>query len=185
MGSESVNAYSLKFTRYRAIVIVRLLSQVQLFVAPLLQHDRLPCLSLFPGVCSNSYQLSWWCHPIISSSVVLLLLPPSTFSQHQSPFQWVCSSHQVAKYWSFNFSICPSKEYWGLISCRINWFDLLATWETLKSLLQHHSLKASVLWCSDLFMNQLSHPYMTTGKTIALTTWTFVGKVISAFHYTV
>ena len=79
MGSESVNAYSLKFTRYRAIVIVQLLSQVQLFAAPLLQHARLPCLSLFPGVCSNSYQLSWWCHPIISSSVVLLLLPPSIF----------------------------------------------------------------------------------------------------------
>ena len=80
---------------------------------------------------------------------------------------------------SFNFSISPSNEYSGLISFRIDWFDFLAVQRTLKSLLQHHSLKTSILWHSVFFMVQLSHPCMTTGKTIALTRWTFVGKVIS------
>ena len=83
------------------------------------------------------------------------------------------------KYWSFSFSISPSNEYSELLFFRIDWFDLLAVQETLKSLLQHHSSKASVLWCSAFFMDQLSHPYMTSGKTIALTVQTFVGKVIS------
>ena len=83
------------------------------------------------------------------------------------------------KYWSFSFSVCPSNEYSGLISFRIDWFDLLAVQGTLESLLQHHSLKASILRRSAFFMVQLSHPYMTTGKTIALTRWTFVGKVMS------
>ena len=83
------------------------------------------------------------------------------------------------KYWSFSFSISPSNEYSGLISFRMDWLDLLAVQGTLKSLLQHHSSKASVFWCSAFFIVQLSHPYMTTGETIALTTQTFVGKVIS------
>ena len=83
------------------------------------------------------------------------------------------------KYWSFSFSISPSNEYSGLISFRIDWFDLLEVQGTLKSLLQHHSSKASILRCSAFFIVQLSHPYMTTGKTIALTRWTFVGKVMS------
>ena len=82
------------------------------------------------------------------------------------------------KYWSFSFSICPSNEYSGLISFRMDWFDLLAVQGTLKSLL-HHSSKASILWHSAFFMVQLSHPFMTTGKTIALTRWAFVGKVTS------
>ena len=82
------------------------------------------------------------------------------------------------KYWSFSFSISPSNEYSGLISFRIDWFALLAVQGTLKSLLQHHSSKAWILWCSAFFMVQLSHPYMTTGKTIALTIWIFVGKVL-------
>ena len=81
--------------------------------------------------------------------------------------------------WSFSYSICPSKKYSGLISFRIDWFDLLAVQGTLKSLLQHHSSKASILWCSDFFMVQLSHPYMTTGKTITLTRQIFVSKVMS------
>ena len=81
------------------------------------------------------------------------------------------------KYWSFSFSITPSKEYSGLISLRIDWFGLLAVWGTLKSLLQHHNSKASILCCSGFFIVQLSHPFMTTGKTIALTRWTFVDKV--------
>ena len=99
--------------------------------------------------------------------------------QHQGLFQWVTSLHQVAKYWSFIFNISPSDEYSGLISFRIDWLDLLAVQGTLKSLLQHHSSKASVLWHSAFFTVQLSHPYMTTGKTIALTRRTFVGRVMS------
>src|SRR5574338_477075 len=83
------------------------------------------------------------------------------------------------KYWSFSFSIIPSKEHPGLISFRMDWLDLLAAQGTLNSLLQHHSSKASILRCSAFFIGQLSHPYMTTGKTIALIRWTFVGKVMS------
>ena len=105
--------------------------------------------------------------------------PTFNLSQHQGLFQWVSSSHQVPKYWSCIFNINPSNEYSGLISFRMNWLDLLAVQETLKNLLQHHSSKASILWCSAFFIVQLSHPYMTTGKTIALTRWTFVGKVMS------
>ena len=87
------------------------------------------------------------------------------------------------KYWSFSFSIIPSKEHPGLISFTMDWLDLLAVQGTLKSLLQHHSSKASILLCSAFFIVQLSHPYMTTGKTIALTRWTFVGKVMSLVLY--
>ena len=83
------------------------------------------------------------------------------------------------KYWSFSFSSSPSNEQSGLIPFRTEWFDLPAVQETLKSLLQHHSSKASIIWCSAFFIVQLSHPYMTTGKTIALTRWTFLGKVMS------
>ena len=107
------------------------------------------------------------------------LLPPSIFpiirvfsNEWDLHIRWL-------KYWSFNFSISPSNEYSGLISFRMDWLDLLAVQGTLKSLLQHHSSKASILWHSAFFMVQLSHPYMTTGKTIALTRWTFVSKVTS------
>ena len=86
-----------------------------------------------------------------------------------------------SKYWNFSFNICPSNDYSGLISFRMDWLDLFAVSGILKSLLQHHSSKASIFQCSVLFIVQLSHPYMTTGKTIALTRWTFVGKVVSAF----
>ena len=103
-------------------------------------------------------------HPLLSP------YPPAfNLSQHQSLFQWVSSSHQVTEVWSFSFSISPSSEYLGLISFRMDWFDFLAVQGTLKSLLQHHNSKASVLRLSAFFMVQLSHPYMTTGKTIALT----------------
>ena len=106
-----------------------------------------------------------------------LFLLPSIFPRIR---EWVSSLHQVAKvYWRFSFNISPSNEYSGLISFRIDWFDLLAVQGTLKSLLQHHSSEVSVLRCSAFFMVQLSHPYMTTGKTIALTRWTFVRKVMS------
>ena len=107
-----------------------------------------------------------------------LLLPPilpsiRVFSNESVlPIRW-------PKYWSFSFSISPSNEYSGMISLRMDWLDLLAVQGTLKSLLQHHSSKASILQCSAFFIVQLSHPYMTTGKTIALTRWTFVGKVMS------
>ena len=113
-------------------------------------------------------------HPLLSPS------PPSfNLSQHQGLFQLFNSSHQVAKLLSFCFNISPSNEYSGLISFRMGWLDLLAVQGILKSLLQHHSSKASILLCSAFFIVQLSHPYMTTGKTIALTRWTFVDKVMS------
>ena len=114
-------------------------------------------------------------HPVSSPS------PALNLSQHWGLFKWVSSLHQVAKYWNFSFSISPSKERSGLISFRMDWLDLLAVQGTLKSLLQHHSSKASILWCSAFFIVQLSHPYMTTGKTIVLTRWSFVGKVMSLF----
>ena len=111
------------------------------------------------------------CHP-------LLLLPPippniRVFSNEST----LCM--RWPKYWSFRFSIRPSKEIPGLISFGMDWLDLLEVQGTLKSLLQHHSSKASILWCSAFFTVHLSHPYMTTGKTIVSTRWTFVGKVIS------
>ena len=111
------------------------------------------------------------CHPF--------LFPPSIL-----PSIRVFSNDSVLRirwpeYWSFSFSISPSSEYSGLISFRMDWLDLLAVQGTLKSLLQYHSSKASILWCSAFFIVQLSHPYMTTGKTIALTRRTFVGKVMS------
>ena len=119
----------------------------------------------------DAIQPSFLCCPL------LLLL--STF-----PSIEIFSSESVLcirwpKYWSFNFSISPSNEYSGLMSFRIDWLDLLVVQGTFKSLLQHHSSKASILWHSTFFIVQLSPPYMTTGKTIALTRWTFVGKVLS------
>ena len=141
-----------------------------------LQHSRLPCPSPSPGACSNSCPLSRWCHATISSSVV-----PFSSCLQSFPASGSFSMSQLfaLKYWSFRFSISPSNEYSGLISFRIDLFDFLAVQGTLKSLLQHHSLKTSILWHSAFFMVQLSHPYMTTGKTIALTRWTFASKVMS------
>ena len=114
-------------------------------------------------------------HLILSSPS----FPVLNISQHQGLFRWVSSLHWGQKYWSFNFNITPSNEHPGLLSFRMDWLDLLAVQGTLKSLLQHHSSKASILRLSAFFIVQLSRPYMTTGKTIALTRWTFVGKVIS------
>ena len=145
-----------------------------------LPHARPPCPSPTPRVHPNLCPSSWWCHPTISSSVVPFSscpqsLPTLVFSNESTlHMSW-------PKYWSFSFSISPSKEHPGLISFRMDWLDLLAVQGTLKSVLQHHSSKASILLCSALFIVQLSHPYMITGKTIALTRWTFVGKVMSAF----
>ena len=144
-----------------------------------LQHARLPCQSPIPGTCSNSYPLSRWCHPTISSSVIPFLLLPSIFPSIRVFSNETDLYIRWPKYWSFSFSISPSNEYSGLISFRMDWFDLLAVQGILKSLLQHHSSKASILLCSAFFIVQLSHPYMTTGKTITLTRRTFVGKVMS------
>ena len=119
---------------------------------------------------------------MLSNHLILcrpLLLPPSIFLSIRVFSNESVLPIQRPKYWSFSFSISPSNEYSGLISFMIDWFDLLAVQGTLKSLLQHHSSKASILWCSAFFTVQLSHPYMTTGKTIALTRWTFVGKIMS------
>ena len=108
-----------------------------------------------------------------------LLLPPSVFPSIRDFSSESVLLIRWPKYWSFSFNISPSNEYSGLISFRINWLDLLAVQGTLKSLLQQHSTKASILRRSAFFRVQLSHPYMTTGKTIALTKWTFVGKAMS------
>ena len=144
-----------------------------------LQHPRPPCPSPTPGAFSNSCPLSQWFHPTISSSVIRLSSWLQSFPASGSfPMSQFFAS-QWPKYWSFSFNISPSNEYSGLISFRMNWFDLLAIQGTLKGLLQQNSLKASVLRCSAFFIVPLSHPYMTTGKTIALTRWTFVGKVMS------
>ena len=108
-----------------------------------------------------------------------LLLLPSIFPSIRVFSNESALHIRWPKYWSFSFNISPSNEHPGLISFRMDWLDLLAVQGTLKSLLQHHSSKASILWHSAFFRVQLSHPYMTTGKTIALTRWTFVGKVMS------
>ena len=143
------------------------------------QHARPPCPSPAPRVHPNPCPLSRWCHPTISSSVVPFLLLPSIF-----PSIRVFSNESVLcirwpKYWSFSFNISPSNEHPGLISFRTDWLDLLAVQGTLKSLLQHHSSKASILQRSTFIIIQLSHPYMTIGQTIALTRRTFVDKVMS------
>ena len=119
-----------------------------------------------------SNHLSLYC-PLLLPSIFSII---RVFSSESALHKW------WPKYWSFSFSISPSNEYSGLISFRIDWLDLLAVQGTIKSLLQHHSSKASILWRSAFFTVQLSHPYMTTGKTIALMRWTLVGKV-SAFEY--
>ena len=145
--------------------LVQSVSHVWLFAHHESQHARPPCRSPTPRVHSNSCPLSRWCYPAISSSVILLPpIPPRirVFSNESTlHMRWPNN-------WSFSFSIRLSNEYSGLISFRMDWLDLLAVQGTLKHLLQHHSLKASVLRCSAFSMVQLSHPYMTTGKTIAL-----------------
>ena len=145
-----------------------------------LQHARLPCPSPAPRVCSHSCPLSQWYHPTISSSH-RLLLPPSVFPGTRGFSNELVLIIRWPKYWSFSFSISLSNEHPGLSSFMMDWLDLLAVQGTLKSLLQHHSSKASILRHSAFFTVQLSYPYMTTGKTIALTRWTFVDKVISLY----
>ena len=136
-----------------------------------LQHTSLPCPSLAPiELVMPSNHLILYCPLLLLS----LIFPSIKVFSNESVLhiRW-------PEYWSFSFSICPSNEYSGLNSFRIDWFDLLAVQETLKSLLQHHSSKVSILQCSAFFMVILSHPYMTTEKTIALTRQTFVSKLPS------
>ena len=141
-----------------------------------LQHVRLPWPSTVPRAYSNSCPSRQWCHLTISSSVVPFSSCLQSFLASESfqMSQFFASGGQSIGV--FSFSISPSNEYSGLISFRMDRLDLLAVQGTLKSLLQHHSSKASILWCSAFFIFQISHPYMTTGKTIALTRWTFVAK---------
>ena len=139
-----------------------------------LQHTRPSCPSSTPRVYSNSCPLSQWCHPTISSSVVPFSSCLQSFPASGS-FQMSWFFTSGGQYWSFSFSISPSNKYSGLMSFRMDWLDLLAVQGTLKSLLQHHSSKASILQHSAFFIVQLSHPYMITRKTIALTRRTSVG----------
>ena len=158
---------------------VQSLSRVQLFVTPWTAARQ----------ASLSITNSWSLLKLMSMMLVmpsnhlilchLLLLPPSKFPSIRLFSDESALRIKWPKYWSFSFSISPSREYSGLISFRMDWLDLLAVQGTLKSLLQHHSSKASILWCSAFFIIQLSHPYMTTGKTRALTRWIFVGKAVS------
>ena len=144
-----------------------------------LQHSRFPCPPLSPRAYSNSCPLSWWCHPPILSSFVPLstCLPSFPASGSFQMGQLFASGGQSIGV-SASTSVLPSNEHPGLISFRMDWLDLLAVQGTLRSLLQHHSSKASILWHSAFFIVQLSHPYMTTAKTIALTSQTFVRKVM-------
>ena len=144
-----------------------------------LQHTRPPCPSPIPGVYSNSCPLNRWCHLTISSSTILFSSCPQSFLASGSfPMSQFFASGGQSIADSVSASVLPMNiQDW--FPSELDWLDLLAVQGTLKSLLQHHSSKASILWHSAFFMVQLSHPYMTTGKTIALTRWTFVSKVMS------
>ena len=177
--SQTLN-WDYLYKHKKAISSVQLLSQVSLFVNP------------WAAACRASLSItnSWSLLKLLSIKLVMpfnqlilscpLLLPPSIFPSSRGFSNESILLIRWPKYWSFSFSISPSNEYSGLISFRIDWFELLAVQGTLKSLLQHHSSKASILLRSALFIVQLSHPYMATEKTIALTRWTFVSKVVSA-----
>ena len=148
------------------------------------QHARPPYPSPTPGVYSNSCPSSRWYHPAISSSAVPFSSCPQSLPALGSfPMSQLFASGGQS-FGSFSFSISLSNEYPGLISFRMDWLDLLAVQGTLKSLLQHHSSKASIFRCSAFFTVRLTHPHMTTGKTIALTRWTFIGKVMSLLFNT-
>ena len=143
------------------------------------QHDRLPCPSLSPGVYSNSCPLSQWCHPTISSSVISFSSCPQSFSA-LGPFamSWLFASGGQSIRASASSTVLPMNIQ-GWFPLKLTGLISLSVQGPLKSFLQHHSSKASILWCSSFFIVQLSYPYMTTGKIRALTTWTFVGKVMS------
>ena len=163
------------------LFVVQFLSRIQHFASTWTAARRLPCPSPSPRACSNSGSLYIESvmpsnHLVLCRSLLFLLsiFPSIRVFSNESALciRW-------PKYWSFSFIISTSNEYSELISFRIDWFDLLAVQGTLKSLIQHHSSKASMIWHSAIFMVQISHPYMTTGKTIALTIQTSVGKLRS------
>ena len=168
-----------KFSTHLRFSSVQSLSRVQLFVTPWTVARQ----------ASLSITNSWSLLRLMSIESVMpsnhlilccpLLLLPSIFPSIRVFSNESFLHIRRTKYWSFSFSIGPSNEYSGLISFKMDWLDLLAVQVTLKCLFQHHSSKTSILWCSAFFIVQLSHPYMTTGKTIALTRWTFVSKVMS------
>ena len=164
-----------------SISSVQSLSRVQLFVTPWIAAQQ---ASLSITISRSSLRLT--SIEFVMPFSLLILGHPLLFLPPIPPSSRVFSNESTLrmrwpKYWSFSFSIIASKGIPGLISFRMDWLDLLAVQGTLKSLLQHHSSKASILWHSAFFAVQLSHPYMTTGKTIALTRWTLVGKVMSVF----
>ena len=166
------------------VVVVQSLSRIQLFATPWTAAHQ----------ASLSFTVSLSLLKLMSIESVIrfnhltlyrpLLLLPSIFPSNRVFSNELALRIRWPKYWSFSFSTSPSNEYSGLISFRIDWLDLLAVQGTLESLLQHHSLKASIPWHLDLFLVQLSHPYMTTGKTSALTAQTFVSKGISLLFNT-
>ena len=146
------------------------------------QLTRLLCPSPTPEACSNSCPLSWWCHPTISSSMVPFSSCPQSLPASGS-FQMSQLFTSGGQSIGVSALTSASNEHSGLISFRMHWLDLLAVQGVLKSLLQYHSSKASILQCSAFFIVQLSHPYMTTGKTVTLTRWAFVGKVKSLLFF--
>ena len=155
---------------------VQSLSRVQLLATP---WTVAPQASLSIANSWSLFRLRFIESVILSKHLILcctLLLPPSIFPSIQVFFNEPVLRMKWPKYWSFSFSIHPSNEYSGLIFFRMDWLDLLAFQGTLKSLLQHHGSKPSILWCLAFFIAQLSRPYMTTGKTIALTRWTLLAK---------
>ena len=156
-------------------------SCVQLFGTQGLQDARPPCPSTTPRVLLKLILIALVMPSNHHTLCCPLLLPPSIFPSIRVFSKESALHIRWPKYWSFSFSISSSNEYSGLISFRMDWLDLLAVQGTLKSLLQHHSSKTSILQCLSFFIVQLSHPYMTTGKTIALTRWTLVVKVMSLF----
>ena len=143
-----------------------------------LLHARPLCPSPTPRVYSNSCLLSWWCHQTISSSFIPFSSCPQSLPASGS-FQLSVLHIRWPKYWGFSFNNSPTNEHSGLFSFRMDWLNLLVVQGPLESLLQHRSSKASIFWLSAFFIVQLWYPYVTTGKAVALTRWTFVGKVMS------
>ena len=178
MRDISLRLHSKCLAFLRNVVLVQSLRPVWRFTTPWTAAHQASLSFTIPRVCSISGPLSPWCHPTISSSVPAST-PALNLSQHQSfPVSWFFASGSP-KYWSFSFNVISSNEYSGLISFITDWLVLLAIEGTLQSLLQHYILKASVLQPSAFLMVQLSHLNVTTGKTRALTIWTFVSKVMS------
>ena len=165
---------SISIKEMKKTFVVQSLSCVWLSAAP-----RASLFSLSPGVCSNSCLLSQWCYLIISSSATSFSSLTSIFPSIRVFSNELALQIRWPKYWSFSFSINTSSEYSGLVSFKTDWFDLLAIQGTFKNLLQYYNLKASILRCSAFFILQLSNPYMTSGKIIALAKHTFVSKVMS------